>query len=206
MPIRQRSSDPSRPGKTVSIPIRILPDGRFEYFYGGALPELSQGAVAKLVVEAIHVQDKRMLAVLTAEHVEPMLSRSYGLLLLMRPPEGLSALRRRHLRQEPIGEGGRTESGIAVYALDDQNVRLRGSKPATLEPARWMIPALRRTASSLNEAYRLVSEVFEPHRRSHSGNVFHLAFQKESGTWRPLADLREAVQARHEGQLHACSR
>ena len=49
---------------------------------------------------------------------------------------------------------------------------LRGTKPALLRQVECHIPHLDLAVNSLNQAYTRISEVFEPHRRSHTGNVF----------------------------------
>jgi len=45
---------------------------------------------------------------------------------------------------------------------------------------------------SLNEAYRRISETFEPRRRSVGGNVFRSCyyFNAERDQWRPIGELR----------------
>jgi hypothetical protein len=73
------------------------------------------------------------------------------------------------------------------------NLRKRGSKSPRLEDVRCHVPALRdATYQSLNEAYRRISEVFEPTRRSAGGNVFLNVyyFDEDRSSWRPLGELR----------------
>ena len=57
-------------------------------------------------------------------------------------------------------------------------------------------------AVSLNHAYRLISEKFEPNRISHAGNVFqkmvHLGAQ---GICYPLDEYRNTLAAIHEDAL-----
>ena len=77
-------------------------------------------------------------------------------------------------------------------------LRLRGTKPATLEDVPCWIPSLEKEAKSLNHACRLVSEGFEPSRISHSGNVFELGYFKSGDTWISLGDLRDTTVARFE--------
>ena len=79
---------------------------------------------------------------------------------------------------------------------EDLKLRLRGAKPATLEDATCWIPSRPEEAKSLNHAYRLVSEKFEPQRLSHSGNVFKVGYYFElSHTWTSLDGLRSAAEA-----------
>lgn len=63
---------------------------------------------------------------------------------------------------------------------------------------RGTIPALQDlTALSLNHVYRLVSEAFERHRRSHAGNVFSEVYYRVKDAWRPL----DAIRAEKEAEL-----
>ena len=50
-------------------------------------------------------------------------------------------------------------------------------------------------AQSLNEAYRKISEVFEPARRSKGGNVFRSFYYRDTNhqQWRPIGELRGDV-------------
>jgi hypothetical protein len=52
---------------------------------------------------------------------------------------------------------------------------------------------------SLDYAFILLSEKFEPWRRSHTGNIYERIFyQEESGIWHPLNVLRNAAIASKE--------
>jgi hypothetical protein len=59
----------------------------------------------------------------------------------------------------------------------------------------------RKKAESLNHAYRLVSEPFKLHRRSHSANVFQEVFYREGSHWRPLEVLRSNAESDLESSL-----
>jgi hypothetical protein len=48
----------------------------------------------------------------------------------------------------------------------------RPCNPVSPDNGTQGIPALEKSAESLNHAFTLISEVFETKRRSHSGNVF----------------------------------
>jgi hypothetical protein len=55
-------------------------------------------------------------------------------------------------------------------------------------------------ATSLNHAYTLLSEVFEPWRISHTGNVYEqVLYQEGNGKWYPLYFLRDEKEL-EEGQ------
>ncbi len=94
-----------------------------------------------------------------------------------------------------------------TVTLDEAPVelRLRGTKPATLGRVNCWIPSLKARARSLNHAYRLISEKFEPQRISHSGNVFELGYCIQSDLWVSLDSLRKTVVAKFEMQLSRTS-
>lgn len=82
------------------------------------------------------------------------------------------------------------------------SIRWRGSKLGSLEPAKCEIPVLpRKRAESVNHAYRLVSEAFEPHRRSHTANVFQEVFYQAGSRWLPLEVLRRNAESDLESSL-----
>lgn len=58
------------------------------------------------------------------------------------------------------------------------------------------------TAVSLNHAFTLLSERYEKHRLSHTGNVYERFFYEESDKrWYPLDDLRKGVLVGAERKL-----
>ena len=55
---------------------------------------------------------------------------------------------------------------------------------------------------SLNHAFTKLSELYEPWRQSHTGNVYtRVLFQETNGKWYPLEVLRKAATARDEHAL-----
>jgi hypothetical protein len=52
-----------------------------------------------------------------------------------------------------------------------------------------------RVPISLNHALTILSEVYETHRLSHTGNIYEQVFyQEEDGKWYPLAFLRKGYR------------
>ena len=43
--------------KTVKIPVRIV-NGKVNYFYGGELPSINNGAIGDLIIQEYDVRDK----------------------------------------------------------------------------------------------------------------------------------------------------
>ena len=85
-------------------------------------------------------------------------------------------------------------SAFVEVVLDETlTLRKRGSKSPRLDDVRCHVPALPDASyQSLNEAYRRISEAFEPTRRSAGGNVFLNVyyFNEDRNSWRPLGELR----------------
>ena len=59
-------------------------------------------------------------------------------------------------------------------------------------------------AISLNHAFTILSEVYEPWRKSHTGSVYQRFFYKEKDDkWYPLELLRDASLAEKEQEVAA---
>jgi hypothetical protein len=91
---------------------------------------------------------------------------------------------------------------VAVVLLEPLQLLLRGTKQAILKRAACAIPAPKgKQVGSVNQAYSIISEIFEPGRMSHTGNVFERArYQDDNGIWRPLRVLRDHEEANYEQQ------
>ena len=186
----------SEQGKTIRIPVRIHTDGQIEYFYGGALPKM-HGTIGDLVVPERSISDQREVCRLQQSHVVPFLD-SGSLVMLAVDGTNTPAELKQHLK-EAITLGMKKSHAVELTLNKiPLRLRLRGTKPATLEGVPCWIPSLQIEAKSLNHAYRLVSERFEPSRISHSGNLFELGYFKSGDTWITLGDLRNATVARFE--------
>jgi hypothetical protein len=185
-------------GRTACIPIRVVVGG-IQYFYGGPLPRLRDGTVGDLIVQESDLLDQRDVALLKQEQSVVLLPADSKVLLPVNPrgdTEGV-IVADSHGRCLPSFA---TAGWVETVLKGELRLRLRGTKSGILEPVPCLIPAISRQAISVNEAYRLVSERYEPNRRSHSGNVFELA-HCWLGRWRSLGELRDEVQAAHEKRL-----
>jgi hypothetical protein len=90
---------------------------------------------------------------------------------------------------------------VKVEILEPLFLLIRGSKKSNLLPAKCNILCLDIEAASLNNAYTIVSEQFEPHRRSHTGNIFTKGYYEGENVWFPLENLRNIEEAKFEEQL-----
>ena len=183
--------------KTIRIPVRIRTDGQIEYFYGGALPEMRDETIGDLVVPERSLTDQREVYRLQQERLVPFLD-SGSIVMLAVDGTNTPANLKPHLK-EAIRRGMKKPHAVELTINEiPLRLRLRGTKPATLESVPCRIPSLEMKAKSLNHAYRLVSERFEPRRISHSGNIFQIGYFKSSDRWISLGDLRDTTVAQFE--------
>ena len=71
----------------------------------------------------------------------------------------------------------------------------RSRRPA-LRPCPCEVHALQAKAESVNHAYTLITQAFQPTRLSKVGNVFREVMVKHHDGWVPLEDLRKDVEAK----------
>lgn len=90
---------------------------------------------------------------------------------------------------------------VKVRLQETLHLEIRGTSKPRLLNCRCHIPALekheKQFADSLNEAYTHISEIFEPTRRSHTGNIFSLCVVKLPTGWTLLDDLRAVCEAEY---------
>jgi uncharacterized protein DUF3293 len=183
---------PDRSVRTVRVPIRIA-DGAVVLAWGTALPEM-RDCSGDLIVPASAIRNAADLAILSADDWIPFL------------PAGATVLCKLGARHIPAGllklcqfallpEAPHQRAAFVEIVLEkDLELRLRGTKPALLGDVPCKIPAMSgREAYSLNEAYRRISEKFEPTRRSAGGNVFLNVYYKtpETSSLVSLNSLRD---------------
>ena len=189
---------------TVRIPIQVR-KGAVTYFYGGSLPKLKDGCVGDLIVPRYAVEDEDAVRELTREETKIVLDSRTPILFSIdaraTPPALGSWVMTPTVAQPHRWARHWQARFVGVLLMEPLGLRLRGSKPAALRPCMCAIPSLRAKADSLNHAYSLISESFEPRRISHSGNVFHVAFYPRDGAWWPLNHLRGVHQAKEEKRL-----
>jgi hypothetical protein len=184
--------------KTVRLPLRIE-EGQFCYFYGGPMPALDDCRLVELVVPASIIKDEAVRMKLLAERLIPLLAAQSELLVRV-CGRNIPLVFARFVLEVRTANDVKT-SCVPIRLLDPLTLRWRGSRPSTLQPARVDIPALGATAESVNHAYRLVSEAFEPHRLSHTANVFREVFVRVKNHIVPLERLRSARDASAEPDL-----
>jgi hypothetical protein len=181
---------PDASKRTVSIPIRVI-NGVVVSFEGKALPALKD-CIGDLVVPAFALKNSEDLDRLTEEKLWPLFKEGETL---------LCRLGARHIprnlvqkcRRERVPDSAADGAFVEIVLDEPLHMRTRGTKIATLEPVKCRIPVLKGVEpQSINEAYRRISEVFEPARRSAGGNVFLNVyyFAPKRQQWRPLDEVR----------------
>lgn len=82
---------------------------------------------------------------------------------------------------------------VPVRLVEPLKLKKQGTKPGKLLPCRCGLPTLNEETMSLNHAFTRISEVYEPDRISHTGNVFERAYYKNGDHWIPLEKRRDAL-------------
>ena len=120
-----------------------------------------------------------------------------------RTPEALksSLITRDGLRTQGVQVLTNEGSFVSVKLIDALQLQLRGTKLGNLRPAKCRIDSIDKEAVSLNHAYRLISESFEPWRIAHSGNVFQKCFHLRGQNLLSLGRLRDEKEAEAEKYL-----
>ncbi|NLC35348.1 MAG: hypothetical protein GX772_02685 [Alcaligenaceae bacterium] len=199
----------------VKLPVKRVA-GQWEFLYGGEIP-VKDGAFGELTISVNQLTDKAFRERVTATLVVPILEEGTPLLVALSDlsctrggswPENdifnfpigttrlervvLGPMQQKSRQGELLGEKG----GLWLKLKGLEKTELLGSSilmPEGFEPA---------SAKSLNHAFTLLSEKYETHRISHTGNVYtRVYYQERNGNWYPLDDLRNGVRVQGEKML-----
>ena len=206
----------------VTVPVKRVGD-RWEFFYGGDVP-VQEGAFGELTVSVAQITDEGFKQRVTRELMVPVLEQGTELRIALSdreldglragdwpepcPPEvppGTTRFVRVWLGEvkRKGGEGTPTSSEKVAGGLW---LKFKGLERCELQSSTVILPdgCSVPTAVSLNHAFTVLSERYETHRISHTGNVYSRVFYRErNGCWYPLDDLRRGVQAGAERDLLA---
>ena len=174
--------DPYR--KTVKIPIKII-NGTLYQYPDKPLPKLKDGTIGDLVVPSYAFREQETAKQLNKEHKELFLPAKTVLIAEITVQHIPKHLRKSIEEKLP----GFLHIGVKFILLQDQLIQHRGSKNSKLQPCKCKIPSIDKDAKSINHAYSLISRAYEPHRISHTGNVFSKVYYKDK-YWHPLKQLR----------------
>jgi hypothetical protein len=172
--------------RTVRIPVRIVNGTLCLFPEEGKLPGLKNGTIGDLIVSAHAFENAKDAAQFAEERMELFLPSGTRLIAEVNPTEAPDAIRAMVKTDLP----GLPGAGVEIVLCEDQEILMRGTKPATLRPCKCSIPSLKQEATSINHAYTVLSQSYEPKRRSHTGNVFSKVFHFNGRLWQPLKKLR----------------
>ncbi len=201
----------------VTMPVKRV-GNRWEFFYGGDVP-VKEGTLAELTLSADQITDERFRQRVTQELAVKILDEGTRLLVALSDrshggnrvgawpqpfplnvPPGttrwecitLGPCKAKSGQQELLPERG----GLWLKLKGLERCELSGS--TVQMPAGFSIP----TATSLNHAFTLLSQAYEQHRISNTGNVYTRVFyQDKDECWYHLDDLRNGVIARAERKV-----
>lgn len=220
--------DPFKPNN-IKIPAKLV-NGNWEFFYGGPLP-IKDGAIADLTVDESTITNKEFLKLIKNKNRYKILNEGTELkvaLTIKHKPaldeklrSYLTPINTKDLRIHPIFHkcrlspdskfisiklGSPTDSQISTHNekrgglwLDIQGLQPKGLISSTID-----LPGCvaNEPAISLNHAFTLLSQAYEPWRKSHTGNIYTRMFYKEKNNfWYPLEALRDTTIAKEEDDL-----
>ncbi|MBO0722138.1 MAG: hypothetical protein J2P41_15040 [Blastocatellia bacterium] len=184
--------------KLLRIPV-FVEDGNFVLASDRQpLPRFDDGAFCEILIDSNYVRDQSRLSGAENEKEVPFLAKGTKLLAQVNG-KLVPAELQRFLHDSPneIDNCALVEFTL----LGDLNIRIRARREATLMDVPCSSPFLEGredppVAKSVNHTYTLISTHFEPHRKSHSGNVFNKVFywSESAGDWLPLRNLREEIR------------
>jgi hypothetical protein len=178
--------------RMAHLPVKVV-DGEIRFLYGQERLCLKDGAVGTLVIAENAVLDKGV-SELFSRREEVEIIGPEKVLMAHIASNGVPDDRREWLESYDVRELG-PGTFVKIELIDHLSLKLHGSKRPSLSPCRCRIPGLDGAeAASVNQAYTLISQRFEPQRRSHTGNVFQKVAFHRKGRWLPLEELRRDVE------------
>lgn len=208
----------------------ILRDGAWELETGGAIP-VADGTVVEMAVPEKSVTDPHYLKVMKNTSLLNILKRGSKLraYLATKTFEHVSEEQKKCLYDWPnwpneIATGAIENwnySPLSFYELtigpatdkqaQDFNTSngglwlyVQGGKAKGLRSSQFEFPDCVSTenATSLNHAFTILSEVYEPWRLSHTGNAYdRFLYQETDEKWYPLSLLRDFTLAKAEQKI-----
>lgn len=201
----------------VTLPVKRV-GAHWEFFYGGDVP-VCEGTLAELTLDGKDIHNEQFKQRVMQELTVPILDEGTELLVAlsdhdtngrlvgfpekmpMHVPWGTTRFAKVRLGPQRPKKGqmsldpDRDRGGLWLKVKGLERCELQAS--TVLMPEGFEEPAV-----SLNHAFTLLSERYEKHRLSHTGNVYSRVFYCEGhGHWFPLDDLRQGVLVTAERNL-----
>ena len=209
----------------TTVPVKRVGD-RWEFFYGGDVP-VKDGAMGELTISTNQISDSSFLLRVTQEVMFKVLEEGTSLLVALSDrsqngsrignwpdpcpfnlPPGTT-----RLAEVKLGPPQKRIPTPQVDLIPDTGglwLKVKGLERCELSSSTILLPNgvempegfADRHVKSLNHALTLLSQTYEKHRISNTGNVYTRVFYKDKdGYWYPLDDLRCGVQAKREREL-----
>lgn len=211
--------------ETVTVPVKRVGDS-WEFFYGGDVP-VKDGTLGELSFRVNAIADETFRQRVTSETRFKVLDEGTTLLVALsdrdRPnPNPYAGFDAKHFPQsippgttrwETVHLGTPKKKEKSLNRAVQQELfsetgglwlKLKGLEKCELVSSSIVMPKGFKptSATSLNHAFTLLSQKYEKHRISHTGNVYTRVFYQDRDTcWYPLDDLRRGVQANVERKL-----
>lgn len=204
----------------VTLPIKRVGD-KWEFFYGGDVP-VKEGAIGDLTLNTHDITDERFKQRVTQEVRVRILNEGEPLWVALSDraspmtgkykkfanglPPGVTRIE--EVRLGPVKKK-KTNKQLEFGEVEEKGglwLKVKGVERCELLGSTVLMPEGfgQETAISLNHAFTLLSERYETHRLSHTGNVYERFFyQEKNGLWYPLDDLRHGVLVAAERKLLA---
>ncbi|KXU87113.1 hypothetical protein CR51_35860 [Caballeronia megalochromosomata] len=203
----------------VSLPFKWIGD-RWEFFYGGDVP-VADGAIAELRLSVSQIIDEQLKHRVTRASIFEILPEGSELWVALSdrnapagarqswPQVQLADVPAGATRFEKIRLGPRKTKTAQneLFGTPEKGglwLKLKGHESVELMSSTVHMPDgfSAPTATSLNHAFTLLSQAYETHRISNTGNVYARVFYLDrDGVCYPLDDLRKGVQASKEREL-----
>jgi len=215
------------PKTPIRVPVRLI-NGQWEFFYGGLVPA-RDGAIADLIIQKESITDPKFLRLLRKRSEHRLLDEGTALMVVLsvrdtsKIPKELTKLLAEIAPKElsdeyywtPRPAGTRfvqitvgPPSAAFARRRPGQSggvwLQLEGTQPKGVVVSSVVLPdSVSRVAfDSLNHVFTKLSEVFEPWRQSHTGNVYsRVLYREKNEKWYPLERLRRAAEATEEHAL-----
>lgn len=214
------------PKTPIRVPVRLV-DGVWEFFYGGGLL-VKNGTIGELILEKYTIEDHELLARLQRKSEYKILEVNTELrvALTIKPfsqiednlKKLLFTMNANELGDYTLDSLSPDTQFLRVYIGNptsrQQKIRpkdtggiwlqLHGTQPKSIETSTVIVPTQISSLplESLNHTFTRLSEVCEPWRKSHTGNIYNrVLYQEKNGRWYPLSVLRNAAIAKDEHEL-----
>lgn len=216
--------DPLWTAKAI-LPVKRV-EGRWEFFYGGDVP-VKEGAIGELTISSNQISDAEFLQRVTRELSVKVLDEGSSLMVALsdRSQNGslIGEWPKPHPLEVPPGttrwvtiklgpppkKRGNTQLDLASES-GGLWLKVKGLSRCELTSSTIVLPKevavpngfSDHSVNSLNHALTLLSQTYERHRISNTGNVYTRVFYQDGDKgWYPLNDLRLGVRAAQERNL-----